>query len=113
MSEILWAEQQKKIDHVIGEKKARSPWEGINGDMIHDSWGYSANMFANKNQRSERGEKEYEYNMIARFISSNTESLEKHQRARFHPARKVIGWRNIGHNPFGLTQHPIFPIQWR
>lgn len=50
-------------------------------------------------------------NMIARFISSNTESLEKHERARFHPARKVIGWRNIGHNPFGLTQHPIFPIQ--
>jgi hypothetical protein len=49
--------------------------------------------------------------MIARFISSNTESLEKHERARFHPARKVIGWRNIGHNPFGLTQHPIFPIQ--
>jgi hypothetical protein len=32
----------------LPKRKLGRPWEGINGDMVHDSWGYNASMFSIK-----------------------------------------------------------------
>ena len=101
--------KKQVFDHVIGEKKLGRPGRGSMGTWFMIRGAIMRICFLSKSS-VQNVEKRNMNNMIARFISSNTESLEKHERARFtQPGKSLdgetsdtthLGWRSTQFSQF-------------